>query len=60
MDTFASNDVGVRRWGGHLEGQTVGPLEGVTVSDEESSWFLILQNSYGCRTQHIRQGGCFS
>lgn len=60
MDTFASNDVGVRWWGGHLEGQTIGPLERVTVSDEESSWFLILQNSYSCRIQPIRQGVCFS
>lgn len=47
MDTFDANDVGIRRWGGHLEGQAVGPLEGVTVSDEESSWFFVLQNSYG-------------
>lgn len=35
------------RRGGHLEGQTIGALEGVTVSDEERSWFLVLQHSYG-------------
>lgn len=48
MDTFASNDVGIRRRRGHLEGQAVGPLERVAVSDEESSWSLVFQNSYGC------------
>lgn len=42
MDTFAASDVGIRRRGGHFEGQTVGPLEGVTVSDEESSWLPVL------------------
>lgn len=47
MDTFAANDVGIRRWGGHLEGQAIGPLEGVAVSDEKRSWILVLQNSYG-------------
>lgn len=47
MGTFAANDVGIRRGRGHLEGQTIGPLEGVAVSDEESSWFLVLQNSDG-------------
>lgn len=47
MDTFATDDVGIRRGRGHLEGQAVGPLEGVAVPDEESSWFLVLQNSDG-------------
>ena len=49
MDTFVANEVGIRRRRGHLEGQAVGTLKGVTVSDEESSWFLVLQYSYGCR-----------
>ncbi len=47
LGTFNANDVGIRRWSGHFEGQAIGPLEGVTVSDEESPWFLVLQNSYG-------------
>ncbi len=47
MDTFDANDVGIRRWSCHLEGQAVGPLEGIAVSDEESSWFFVFQNSYG-------------
>lgn len=47
MNTFATNDVGIGRGRGHLEGQTIGPLEGVAVPDEEGSWFLVFQNSNG-------------
>lgn len=47
INTFATNDVGIRRGRGHLEGQTIGPLEGVAVPDEESSWLLVFQNSNG-------------
>lgn len=47
MNTFATNDVGIRRGCGHLEGQAIGPLEGVAVPDEESSWFLVFQNGNG-------------
>lgn len=43
-NTFATNDVGIRRGCGHLEGQAIGSLEGVAVPDEESSWFLVFQN----------------
>lgn len=32
---------------GHLEGQAVGPLEGVTVPDQEGPWLLVLQHSDG-------------
>ena len=42
IDTFAACDGSIRWRAGHFEGQTVGPLEGVTVSDEESSWLLVL------------------
>lgn len=41
-DTFAASDIGIRRRGRNLEGQAVRPLERVAVSDEESSWFLVL------------------
>lgn len=58
MDTFAANDVGIRRWGGHLEGQAIGPLEGVTVSDEKRSWILVLQNSYGYSGEETLEKGC--
>lgn len=47
MNTFATNDVGIRRGCGDLEGQAIGPLEGIAVPDEESSWFLVFQNSNG-------------
>lgn len=47
MNTSATNDVGVWRGCGHLEGQAIGPLEGVAVPDKESAWFLVLQNSNG-------------
>lgn len=57
MDTFAASDVGIGRWGGHFEGQAIGPLEGVTVSDEESPWFLVLQNSYGYRREDTLSEG---
>lgn len=56
--TFAASDVGIRRSGGHLEGQAVGSLEGVTVSDEESSRFLVLQNSYGYGREDTLRYGC--
>lgn len=32
----------------HFQSQTIGPLEGVTVPNEESAGFLVLQESNGC------------
>lgn len=32
---------------GHLEGQTVGPLKGVTVPDQEGARLFVLQQSDG-------------
>ena len=48
--TFAGVEVGIQGRGGDLEGQTVGPLKGVTVSDEEGPGLLVLQHCYSCRT----------
>lgn len=47
IDTFAPREVGIRRKGSHLEGQAIGTLEGIAISDEETSWLLVLQHSYG-------------
>lgn len=42
MDTFVACNVSVWRRGGNFERQAIGPLEGVTIPDEEWSWFLVL------------------
>lgn len=46
--TFAAMVTDVGGWAGNFQGQTVGPLERVTVSDEESPWLFFLQCCYSC------------
>lgn len=46
--TFAAMVIDAGGWAGNFQGQTVGPLERVTVSDEEGPRLSFLQCCYSC------------